>query len=296
MSGIYDHYITIFSPEGKLFQVEYAHKAIKSENLTTLAIRGKDCIIAVSEKKVPEKLVDPDTVRHIYNVTPHIGALFTGMQADSRMLLFKARQKAAKFQFKNGIEIPVDYLAKLMAGETQFFTQHAYGRAFGCSITFFGIDDEAGPLIYKVEPSGHFAGYYATSSGVKELETTNFLEKKLKLPDRSSKLTKKELIRLALSAMQGSINRELQGTDLEIAIAERPTEMKGSSSASASSSSMSSSSASSSGALSTETGFGIIKYLTADEIDAELTEMVESGGLVEYLQSRAEMDREEGSS
>lgn len=81
--------------------IEYAHKAIKSENLTTLAIRGKDCVVAVSEKKMPvcslfniyflmqhiiyilflkERLIEPSTVRHIFNVTKHIGVLFTGIQ------------------------------------------------------------------------------------------------------------------------------------------------------------------------------------------------------------------------
>ncbi|KAA6399606.1 MAG: putative Proteasome subunit alpha type-6-B [Streblomastix strix] len=300
-----DHYITVFSKEGKLFQVEYAHKAIKSENLTSLAIRGRDCVIAISEKKVPEKLIESNTVRHIYNVTSHIGALFTGMQADSKMLLYKARDKSSKFKFENGIDMPVDYLAKLMAEEMQFYTQHAYGRAYGASITLFGVDDEKGPLLYKVEPSGHYVGYFATSSGVKEMETTAFLEKKLKWPERSKNSTRKEILKLALSAMQGSINRELQSTDLEIAIAELkqkpiPSRPVAPSSILRHESAPSSDSVSFAsigqpgtvieGEVEDPNQMGIITYLTNDEIDAQLTEMVTEGGLEEYNAVRSQMD------
>ncbi|KAK2957456.1 putative Proteasome subunit alpha type-6 [Blattamonas nauphoetae] len=267
MTGAYDHLITIFSPEGKLYQVEYAHKAIRSENLTSIAIRGKDCVVAVSEKKVPDRLIEPDTVKHIFTITPHIACLCTGIQGDSRMLVYKAREKAAKYRFKNGVEIPVSYLANLMAGETQFFTQYAYGRGYGTCLIFFSVDDEEGPQVHKVDPSGYTAGYYAATAGTKEVETMAFLEKTLKLPERGRNNSVKDSLRLCLQAMQGAISRELQGTDLEVCIATRDDTC--------------------------EDGFGKLQFMSAQDIDNELTEMVESGGLTEYLASRQEMDRED---
>lgn len=321
MASGYDQLICLFSPEGKLFQVEYAHKAVKSENVTSIAIKGKNVVVAISEKKVTDKLVEPETVRHIFNVTRHIGCLVTGMQADGNMLLYKSRQKASDFEKENSFEIPVDYLAKLVAEDTQFFTQHAYGRAYGCCLTIFGVDDEFGPQVFKIEPSGHYAGYYATAAGARETEATAFLEKKLKWPERSKAYTTKEIIRLGLSTMQGVINRELQGSELEICIVERPSDYQSSTTTSSSSSSSSISSQSSivqysktypQGLVTTLNDVpvhldgtpldaahapviesGVLRYLTTAEIENELNEMVESGGLQEYIQSRQEMDKDD---
>nr|GEX81047.1 proteasome subunit alpha type-6 [Tanacetum cinerariifolium] len=88
--GGYDRHITIFSPEGRLFQV----------------------VCVVTQKKVPDKLLDPTSVTHLFSVTKFLGLLSTGTTADARTLVQQARNQAAEFRFKYGYEMPVDALAR----------------------------------------------------------------------------------------------------------------------------------------------------------------------------------------
>jgi len=94
-----------------LYQVEYAFQAVKkNQNVTSVALRGDDSVVCVTQKKVSEKLLDKDFITHLYNITPNIGCLMTGMTADARAVVYKAREIASKFKDKNGFDIPVHYL------------------------------------------------------------------------------------------------------------------------------------------------------------------------------------------
>ncbi|KFM23542.1 Proteasome subunit alpha type-6 [Auxenochlorella protothecoides] len=178
----FDRHITIFSPEGRLYQVEYAFKAAKSGALTSISIRGADSAVVATQKKVP-----------------------------------KARSEAAEFRFKYGYEMPVDFLARVLADQAQVYTQHAYMRPLGVISTLVGIDEERGPQLFKVDPAGYFVGYRATATGPKEQEAINYLEKKIR-PDLS--LSADDTVQMAISALQNVLAEDLKATDLEVGIAE----------------------------------------------------------------------------
>lgn len=139
-------------------RAEYAFKAVKSSGFTSIGVRGKDSVVVVTQRKVPDKLVDPTSVTHMFRVTKTVGVLVTGIPADSRALVQKARQVAAEFRFKYGYEIPVDVLARKMADQAQVYTQHAYMRPLAVVSIFIGLDDERGPQLFKIDPAGYCVG------------------------------------------------------------------------------------------------------------------------------------------
>jgi len=176
-SAGYDRHITIFSPEGRLYQVEYAFKAAKLSGLTSIGVRGTDSAVVVTQKKVPDKLIDPTSVTHLFKVTETIGCVATGLVADAKSSIIRARHEAAEFNYQNGYDIPVDYMAQRVADVAQVYTQHAFMRALGIITIFIGMD-EKGPQLFRCDPAGHYLGYKACSAGAKEQEANNFLEKK----------------------------------------------------------------------------------------------------------------------
>ncbi|MCL7030244.1 hypothetical protein MKW94_014624 [Papaver nudicaule] len=211
----YDRHITIFSPEGRLYQVEYAFKAVKAAGITSIGVRGKDSVCVVTQKKVPDKLLDQSSVTHLFPITKYLGMLATGMTADARSLVQQARNQAAEFRFKWGYEMPVDVLAKWLADKSQVYTQHAYMRPLGVAAMVLGIDEEMGPQLFKCDPAGHFFGHKATSAGLKEQEAINFLEKKMK---NDPKFTYDETVQTAISALQSVLQEDFKATEIEVGV------------------------------------------------------------------------------
>jgi 20S proteasome subunit alpha 1 len=214
-SSGYDRHITIFSPEGRLYQVEYAFKAVKGAGITSIAVRGKDSVCFVTQRKTADKLIDPTSVTHMYKVTKHVGMLVTGQLADARSLVQKARSEAADFRFKFGYEMPVDYLAKVLADQAQVYTQHAYMRPLGVVSMIIGIDEERGPQLYKLDPAGYYVGYKATSAGQKDQEAENFLEKRFK---NNPQYTFDQAVQAAISALQNVLSEDFKSSDIEVGV------------------------------------------------------------------------------
>lgn len=124
----------------------------------------------ISQKKVSDKLLDPSTVSYLFQITPSIGILATGSIADARNLALRARAEAAEFKYKYGYEMPVQSIAKRMANMSQLYTQRAYMRPLGVSLTFCQVDFEdegKGPQIFKCDPAGYYTGVKAVSTGPK---------------------------------------------------------------------------------------------------------------------------------
>ncbi|CAK0779268.1 Polyamine N-acetyltransferase 1 [Coccomyxa viridis] len=211
----YDRHITIFSPEGRLFQVEYAFKAVKAAGNTSIAVRGKDSVAVVTQKKVPDKLIDPSSVTHLFKITKYIGMLATGARADARSLVQKARQVAAEFRHTYGYEIPVDYLASRLADQAQVYTQHAYMRPLAVVPILAGIDEEQGPQLYKVDPAGYYVGYKGTSAGAKDQEADNFLEKRFK---NDPQFSFEETVQTAIAALQNVLSEDFKATEIEVGV------------------------------------------------------------------------------
>lgn len=218
----YDRHITIFSPEGRLYQVEYAFKATNQTNLNSLAVRGKNCSVIINQKKVPDKLLDPSTVSYIFKISKTIGMVANGPIPDARNAAARANGEAAEFRYKYGYDMPCDVLAKRMANLSQIYTQRAYMRPLGVILTFISVDEELGPSIYKCDPAGYYVGYKATATGPKQQELTTSLENYYKKKNVGSHLDMEEwekVVEFGITQMIDSLGTEFSKKDLEIGVA-----------------------------------------------------------------------------
>ncbi|KAI9847119.1 MAG: Proteasome subunit YC7alpha/Y8 (protease yscE subunit 7) [Thelocarpon superellum] len=240
MSGSagYDRHITIFSDQGRLYQVEYAFKAITAANITSVGVRGKDCAVVLSQKKVPDKLIDPSSVSHIFKLSPSVGCVMTGSIADARASVSRARGEAAEFRYKYGYEMPCDVLAKRLANINQVYTQRvrdgleqnarglltrmqAYMRPLGVATTLISVDSEMGPQLYKCDPAGYYVGYKATASGPKQQEALNHLEKKLKNKE-SADGSWEDVVELGIATLSTVLSVDFKKGELEVGIVGGP--------------------------------------------------------------------------
>lgn len=218
--------MTVFSPEGSLYQIEYALKAADIPGYTSIGVRGEDCVVFVTQKKVQDKLVDASSVSNMYALTPKIGSVFTGIAPDSRAWAQKARQIAAEFEYDNGYPIPVSYLATKIADDSQVYTQYSAKRTLASYMILGGVDDEAGPQLYLCDPAGVKTGYKACAAGPKTAEATSWLEKEAK---KGAPADVTAALRRALLCIQSVHGTDYKASDLEVAVAtaEEPFKLLG---------------------------------------------------------------------
>jgi len=204
----YDRAITVFSPDGRLFQVEYAKEAVR-RGATSLGIVGKDSVVLIAHKAQYSKLVIPASVKKIFEIDDHIAFTASGLIADARKLVDHARLTAQKYKVTYNELIPVGRLAKEVCDLMQVYTQYGGIRPFGVALLIAGFDDK--PRLYEAEPSGAMTGYYADAIGNAKKETEEYLEKNYK-----SGMSTKACIKLGIQALKKSIDGKLALDNLEV--------------------------------------------------------------------------------
>ncbi len=174
----YDRAITMFSPDGRLLQVEYAKKTVK-QGSTAIGLVCSDGVLLVTDKRIVDPLVVTDAIEKIFQIDDHIGATASGIISDARVLIERAQLKAQQHQVTYDTPIDTLTVVKNMCDLKQLCTQSGGLRPFGVSILVAGIDSD-GPKLFQTDPTGIFFQYYAVAIGEGEEGVEELLHKKYK--------------------------------------------------------------------------------------------------------------------
>jgi proteasome alpha subunit len=161
----YDEASTIFSPDGRLYQVEYAREAVKKGS-TTMGFKWKDGLLLLAHKPEASRLVNLRSLEKIYQIDTHIACVATGLVADGRHLVEIAREEAQWNKVRYDEPISVKELVNILCEYKHMYTQFDGVRPFGVVLLVGGIDT-AGKHLFSTDPSGAYLGYKAVCEGKK---------------------------------------------------------------------------------------------------------------------------------
>ncbi|XP_032804288.1 proteasome subunit alpha type-3 [Petromyzon marinus] len=189
----YDLSASQFSPDGRVFQVEYAMKAVENSS-TAVAVRCKDGVVFGVEKLVLSKLYEEGSNKRIFTVDKHVGMAVAGLLADARQLASTARDEAASFRANYGAKIPVKHLADRIAMYAHAYTLYSSVRPFGCSVVLAAYEVD-GPQMYMIDPSGVSYGYWGCAIGKAKQAAKTEIEK-LQMKEMTCKELVKEVAKI----------------------------------------------------------------------------------------------------
>uniref|UniRef100_A0A8C8F282 Proteasome subunit alpha type n=1 Tax=Oncorhynchus tshawytscha TaxID=74940 RepID=A0A8C8F282_ONCTS len=220
MAMSYDRAITVFSPDGHLFQVEYAQEAVKKGS-TAVGVRGKNVVVLGVEKKTVAKLQDDRTVRKICALDDNVFMAFAGLTADARIVVNRARVECQSHRLTVEDPVTVEYITRFISSIKQRYTQSSGRRPFGISSLIVGFDFDGTPHLYQTDPSGTYHAWKANAIGRSAKTVREFLEKNYKEEHMESDT---DTIKLAIRALLEVV--QSGGKNIELAIMKRDESMK----------------------------------------------------------------------
>jgi proteasome alpha subunit len=170
----YDRGITIFSPDGRLYQVEYAREAVK-RGTASVGVRTEGGVVLAADKRQRSPLMEPTSVEKIHKADEHAGIASAGHVADARQLIDFARRQAQINRLRYGEPIGIETLTKTVTDHIQQYTQVGGARPFGVALLLGGIEDSE-PRLYETDPSGTPYEWKAVSIGADRADLQEFLE------------------------------------------------------------------------------------------------------------------------
>eukprot|EP00906_Rhabdomonas_costata_P013837 RCo019833 len=170
----YDNDVTTWSPNGRLFQVDYAMEAVK-QGSCTVGAKSKDHVVLVALKRAPQAELSSYQPK-LFKLDSHMGMSIAGLTSDARVLARFIRTECINHRFVYNAPIPVQRLVTRVADKSQKNTQVAHRRPYGVGLLIAGYD-KAGPVLYQTCPSGNFYNYKAVAIGARSQSAKTYLEK-----------------------------------------------------------------------------------------------------------------------
>lgn len=211
----YDRGVNTFSPEGRIFQVEYAIEAIKLGS-TAVAVRTDEGIVMAVEKRITSTLLEPSSIEKVAEIDSHIGVAMSGLTADARTLVDHGRVEAQQHSFTYNEPMPVESLTQslcdlaLRFGEDE--EEGSMSRPFGVALLVAGWDTENGPVLFHTDPSGTFVRYEAKAIGSGSEGAQTALQEQYR-----KDMTLQEAEVLALSTLKQVMEEKVTPTNVDIA-------------------------------------------------------------------------------
>lgn len=213
----YDRGITIFSPDGRLYQVEYAREAVKRGS-ASIGVRAKDGVVLVVDKRIRSPLMEETSVEKIHKADDHIGIASAGHVADARQLIDFARRDGQVNRLRYGEPISVETLTKDVTDHIQQYTQVGGARPFGVALVIGGVDDGE-PRLYETDPSGTPNEWKALAIGSGRDDVQAYLE-----DNYNEDLELDQAVGLALAGL-GEVNEDgLSPSGVGVATVDAETE------------------------------------------------------------------------
>ncbi|MFQ5552629.1 MAG: archaeal proteasome endopeptidase complex subunit alpha [Thermoplasmata archaeon] len=209
----YDRAITVFSPDGRLFQVEYARVAV-TRGATTAGVKFKEGVVLMAGKGISSPLMEVDSIEKIFEIDGHIGCATSGLVADARVLVDYARIAAQVNKVTYKEPISVDLLVKRVSDYKQNYTQYGGVRPFGTALLIGGADDQ-GIHLYETDPSGAMVSYKAGSIGSGSNTVRETFEEKY-----NDDMDRDAAIILGFEALQKASEEKLQADAIEVGLVE----------------------------------------------------------------------------
>ena len=210
-SNQYDAAITIFSPEGRLYQVEYALELVKRGAPIVGVYSSEGVVLAANDS--PEGVLDePDFQRKIFQIDDHMGAAIAGLSSDARLLIDMARVSSQSNRLLYDEPADVESIVGKLSERMQVYTQHGGVRPFGVSMILAGVDTTGGK-VFTTDPSGQYRAYKAVAIGRNAEEANRMLEEQY-----IEGLNMDEAVHLAVQAVQTASGDGLKPIDIRVAV------------------------------------------------------------------------------
>lgn len=207
----YDRAITVFSPDGRLFQVEYAREAVK-RGTTAAGIKARDGVVLLVDKRITSHLIEAESIEKIFQIDEHIGVATSGLVADARALVDRARVEAQVNVVSYDEPISVDVLSKKICDHKQTYTQYGGVRPYGTALLIAGVDGST-PKLFETDPSGALLEYKATAIGAGRNAFMEVFEEKYR-----DGMNLDEAIMLGMEALYNASDMKLDASTLEVGV------------------------------------------------------------------------------
>jgi proteasome alpha subunit len=216
-SNQYDAAITIFSPEGRLYQVEYALELVK-RGAPIVGVYSPEGVVLAANETLDSPLEDPDYFRKIFQIDEHIGSAIAGLSSDARALIDQGRIYCQSNRLIYDEAADIEGLVDTLSARIQVYTQHGGIRPFGVSMLVAGVDT-TGPKLLTTDPSGSYRGYKARALGRNADQANELLDH-----EYIDGLSLDEAIKLAIRAVKAASGEGLNPSSIKVAVI--PTETK----------------------------------------------------------------------